>query len=617
MSEQQDTLYNTDFLIMEYFAHKIIKMFLEEYKGCINNNIVHLMNAWKVMVHTSDGIFSDEMRNLYILISLIVTCCFSSISQVDQLNLMLEMINTQGQEFQIETEDVSNVCKFLHTKIFLKLLENGCGKGAKQYLRDHDVLYHDSLEQLLVSKDSLPENLKPENLKNVCFSYVSEVYKKTPRSRLVLLFDNFMKEKNNTSQVMTLIPKETDTDYSNSSEPMLNSYQSLTAYVEKESETFKDSPCIPTKHNLSNDYSKETVDYEYSKKHIRKSFKCKGSYKIYNTRSDKKVTSNLNSHMYISDLKKSFMRNNSEKSDDNLIFDDGRSDISDLQTENIGVKYYVDINKVISPKYIKKSNNEKQDVYHEQNRLNNDNNETEKNNSSNHSSKLQIDCQNLTELSNNENFCSAVPNNSILEKKKKVKVENVLTNNNACHTLTTNQINYNYNCNLKTKVSDQQTSADSDNIDIKTSADLACIKNIDSLSEDVTSKDTNIVTPTSLKKNLGDEKQNDSKVVFEKCACQSSKEKTVSSSVASKKSAVNSDESGTSCKWSDDEIEVKYNPTVRVPFSKDEEVYIKEGIKKFGIGNWCKIKRSYPFHPNRTNVSIKDKYRTMKRQGIL
>ncbi|XP_047141912.1 MATH and LRR domain-containing protein PFE0570w isoform X2 [Hydra vulgaris] len=614
MSEQQDTLYNTDFLIMEYFAHKIIKMFLEEYKGCINNNMVHLMNAWKVMVHSSDGIFSDEMRNLYILISLIVTCCFSSISQVDQLNLMLEMINTQGQEFQSATEDVSNVCKFLHTKIFLKLLDNGCGKGAKQYLRDHDVLCRDSLEQL-VSKDSLPENLKPENLKNVCFSYVSEVYKKIPRSRLVLLFDNFMKEKNNTSQVMTLIPKETDTTYSSSSEPMPNSYQSSTTYVEKESGTFKDSPCIPTKHKLSNDSFKETVDLKYSKNHLRKSFKYKGSYKIYNTRSDKKVTSNLNSHMYISDFKKSFTRDNSKKSDDDMIFDDVRSDISDSQTENLGIKCYVDINKVISPKYIEKKNNDTQNIYCEQNRSNNDNNETEKNNTSNHSSKLQIGCQNLTELSNNENFCSVVSNNSIFGGKKKVKVENIHTNNKACHILTNNQINYNYK-NLKTKNSDQQTSADSDDIYIKTSADLACVKNIDSLREDVTSKDTSIVTPASLKKLLGDEQQNDSKVVFE-CVCQSSKEKTVSSSVANKKSIVNSDESGTSCKWSDDEFEVKYNPTVRVPFSKDEEKYIKEGIKKFGIGNWCKIKRSYPFHPNRTNVSIKDKYRTMKRQGIL
>jgi len=40
-----------------------------------------------------------------------------------------------------------------------------------------------------------------------------------------------------------------------------------------------------------------------------------------------------------------------------------------------------------------------------------------------------------------------------------------------------------------------------------------------------------------------------------------------------------------------------------------------EGIERYGVGNWSAILLNYNFHDSRTNVSLKDKYRTMKKQG--
>ncbi|XP_026712916.1 telomeric repeat-binding factor 2 isoform X1 [Athene cunicularia] len=47
-----------------------------------------------------------------------------------------------------------------------------------------------------------------------------------------------------------------------------------------------------------------------------------------------------------------------------------------------------------------------------------------------------------------------------------------------------------------------------------------------------------------------------------------------------------------------------------------ESQWIKEGVKKFGEGRWKAICQKYPFQ-NRTAVMIKDRWRTMKKQGIL
>uniref|UniRef100_A0A8B9EKH4 Telomeric repeat-binding factor n=1 Tax=Anser cygnoides TaxID=8845 RepID=A0A8B9EKH4_ANSCY len=47
-----------------------------------------------------------------------------------------------------------------------------------------------------------------------------------------------------------------------------------------------------------------------------------------------------------------------------------------------------------------------------------------------------------------------------------------------------------------------------------------------------------------------------------------------------------------------------------------ESEWIKEGVKKYGEGRWKSICQKYPFQ-NRTSVMIKDRWRTMKRLGML
>ncbi|KAJ7424197.1 Telomeric repeat-binding factor 2 [Willisornis vidua] len=70
------------------------------------------------------------------------------------------------------------------------------------------------------------------------------------------------------------------------------------------------------------------------------------------------------------------------------------------------------------------------------------------------------------------------------------------------------------------------------------------------------------------------------------------------------------------------ELETESNRTNRSFGSKkqkwtiQESEWIKEGVKKFGEGRWKAICQKYPFQ-NRTPVMIKDRWRTMKKLGIL
>lgn len=49
-----------------------------------------------------------------------------------------------------------------------------------------------------------------------------------------------------------------------------------------------------------------------------------------------------------------------------------------------------------------------------------------------------------------------------------------------------------------------------------------------------------------------------------------------------------------------------------IKFTTAETEYLEAGIKKFGFGKWSEILKAFPFHPNRTSMSLKDKARNLK-----
>jgi hypothetical protein len=47
----------------------------------------------------------------------------------------------------------------------------------------------------------------------------------------------------------------------------------------------------------------------------------------------------------------------------------------------------------------------------------------------------------------------------------------------------------------------------------------------------------------------------------------------------------------------------------RMPFSEEENQFLREGVQRYGVGQWSAILNTYPFHPLRNAVALKDRWR--------
>ncbi|KAI1882113.1 hypothetical protein AGOR_G00247340 [Albula goreensis] len=57
------------------------------------------------------------------------------------------------------------------------------------------------------------------------------------------------------------------------------------------------------------------------------------------------------------------------------------------------------------------------------------------------------------------------------------------------------------------------------------------------------------------------------------------------------------------------------NGGLKKMWTAEETEWVRQGVAKYGEGNWAKIKNSFPFK-GRTSVNIKDKWRTLKKQKL-
>lgn len=54
----------------------------------------------------------------------------------------------------------------------------------------------------------------------------------------------------------------------------------------------------------------------------------------------------------------------------------------------------------------------------------------------------------------------------------------------------------------------------------------------------------------------------------------------------------------------------------RIFWTEQEMDWIREGVRKFGVGNWANMRDFYPFQTaHRNSVAIKDKYRNMMKNA--
>uniref|UniRef100_UPI0037E7707E telomeric repeat binding factor a n=1 Tax=Semicossyphus pulcher TaxID=241346 RepID=UPI0037E7707E len=67
---------------------------------------------------------------------------------------------------------------------------------------------------------------------------------------------------------------------------------------------------------------------------------------------------------------------------------------------------------------------------------------------------------------------------------------------------------------------------------------------------------------------------------------------------------------------SKDESTISNSGQRRKKWSETETQMLREGVEKFGEGNWSKIKAYYSFK-DRTNVQLKDRWRTMKKSNLV